>query len=169
MPPICQAKEISAFPHWAVFPYSFRSIADADVGKWLENPDLRSVDVSSLNFNENPATNQVFLGRTENFKKIYSTSLAAFFAKQSNALQNARYSPGEDQVSGRVKSRYTVPGSPSDLNTGNRIEGATGWCRPLRPLFHFLCSNLKANPVYKLFITCSVLPNWEPESCCKIR
>ena len=44
----------------------------------------------------------------------------------------------------------TVLGSPSDLNTGNRIEGATGcpsWCRPLRPLFHFLCSNLKANPV----------------------
>ena len=43
-----------------------------------------------------------------------------------------------------------LPGSPSDLNTGNRIEGATGcpsWCRPLRPLFHFLCSNLKANPV----------------------
>ena len=47
-----------------------------------------------------------------------------------------------------------VPGSPSDLNTGNRIEGATGcpsWCRPLRPLFHFLCSNLKANPVYGIF------------------
>ena len=46
--------------------------------------------------------------------------------------------------------QYVVPGSPSDLNTGNRIEGATGcprWCRPLRPLFHFLCSNLKANPV----------------------
>ena len=44
-----------------------------------------------------------------------------------------------------------VPGSPSDLNAGNRIEGATGcpsWCRPLRPLFHFLCSNLKANPVH---------------------
>ena len=37
---------------------------------------------------------------------------------------------------------YSVPGSPSDLNTGNRIEGATGcpsWCRPLRPLFYFLC------------------------------
>ena len=33
----------------------------------------------------------------------------------------------------------------------NRTEGATGcpsWCRPLRPLFHFLCSNLKANPVH---------------------
>ena len=45
--------------------------------------------------------------------------------------------------------RY-IPDSPTDLNTGNRIEGATGcpsWCRPLRPLFYFLCSNLKANPV----------------------
>ena len=44
-----------------------------------------------------------------------------------------------------------LPGTPSDLNTGNRTEGATGcpsWCRPLRPLFlYFLCSNLKANPV----------------------
>ena len=42
----------------------------------------------------------------------------------------------------------SVPGLPSDLNTGNRIEGATGcpsWCRPLRPLFR---SNLKANPVH---------------------
>ena len=47
--------------------------------------------------------------------------------------------------------RTEVPGSPSNLNTGNRIEGATGcpsWCRPLRPLFHFLCTNLKANPVH---------------------
>ena len=45
---------------------------------------------------------------------------------------------------------HTVPGTPSDLNTGNSTEGATGcpsWCRPLRPRFHFLCSNLKANPV----------------------
>ena len=44
-----------------------------------------------------------------------------------------------------------LPGSPSDLNTGNRIEGATScpsWCRQFRPLFHFLCSNLKANPVH---------------------
>ena len=48
-------------------------------------------------------------------------------------------------------SSCNVPGSPSDLKTGNRIEAATGcpsWCRALRPLFHFLCSNLKANPVY---------------------
>ena len=31
------------------------------------------------------------------------------------------------------------------LNTGNRSKGATGcpsWCRPLHPLFHFLCSIL---------------------------
>ena len=47
-------------------------------------------------------------------------------------------------------SVINLPGSPSDLNTGNGTEGATGcpsWCRPLRPLFHYLCSNLKANPV----------------------
>ena len=57
-----------------------------------------------------------------------------------------------------------VPGSPSDLNTGNRIEGATGcpsWCRPLRPLFHFLCSNLKANPVEQSLIpTVWGIPKW---------
>ena len=49
------------------------------------------------------------------------------------------------------EANSNVPGSPSDLNTGNGTEGATGcpsWCRPLRPLFHFLCSNLKANPVH---------------------
>ena len=41
-------------------------------------------------------------------------------------------------------------GSPSDLNTGNGIEGAivcTSLGSLLRPLFYFLCSNLKANPV----------------------
>ena len=46
--------------------------------------------------------------------------------------------------------QFKLPGSPSDLNTGNGTEGATGcpsWRRPLRPLFHFLCSNLKANTV----------------------
>ena len=43
----------------------------------------------------------------------------------------------------------SVQGSPSDLNTGHRIEGCPSWCRPLRPLFHFLCSNLKANPVHQ--------------------
>ena len=41
------------------------------------------------------------------------------------------------------------------------MEGATGcpsWCRPLRPLFHFLCSNLKANPVNdnKILIFCDL-------------
>ena len=43
-----------------------------------------------------------------------------------------------------------VPGSPSDLNTGNGTEGAivcTSLGSLLRPLFYFLCSNLKANPV----------------------
>ena len=43
-----------------------------------------------------------------------------------------------------------LPGSPSDLNTGNGTEGAmvcTSLGRLLRPLFYFLCSNLKANPV----------------------
>ena len=61
----------------------------------------------------------------------------------------------EEKVEGRQSElptlmRQQLQGSPSDLNTGNRIEGATGcpsWCRLLRPLFHFLCSNLKANPV----------------------
>ena len=41
-------------------------------------------------------------------------------------------------------------GSPSDLNTGNGREGAmvcTSLGSLLRPLFYFLCSNLKANPV----------------------
>ena len=45
---------------------------------------------------------------------------------------------------------WTLPGSPSDLNTGNGIEGAmvcTSLGSLLRPLFYFLCSNLKANPV----------------------
>ena len=61
-----------------------------------------------------------------------------------------------------------VPGSLSDLNTGNRIEGATGcpsWCRPLRPLFHFLCSNLKANPVHLTFIHLQLLDSilWKSE------
>ena len=44
----------------------------------------------------------------------------------------------------------TVPGSPSDLNTGNGTEGAmvcTILGSLLRPLFYFLCSKLKANPV----------------------
>ena len=43
-----------------------------------------------------------------------------------------------------------VPGSPADLNTGNGTEGAmvcTSLGSLLRPLFYFLCSNLKANPV----------------------
>ena len=34
-----------------------------------------------------------------------------------------------------MDNKTNVPGSPSDLNTGNRIEGSTGcpsWCRPLR-------------------------------------
>ena len=37
------------------------------------------------------------------------------------------------------------------MSTGKRIEGAIGcpsWCRPLLPLFHFLCSILKANPLH---------------------
>ena len=45
---------------------------------------------------------------------------------------------------------HSVPGSPSDLNTGNGIEGTmvcTSLGSLLRPLFCFLCSNLKANPV----------------------
>ena len=51
---------------------------------------------------------------------------------------------------------YSVPGSPSDLNTGHRIEGPTAcpsWCRPLRPLFHFLSSNLKVNPVHTILLS----------------
>ena len=43
-----------------------------------------------------------------------------------------------------------IPGLPSDLNTGNGTEGAlvcTSLGSLLRPLFYFLCSNLKANPV----------------------
>ena len=44
-----------------------------------------------------------------------------------------------------------VPGSPSDLRTGNGTEGAmfcTSLGNLLRPLFYFLFSNLKANPVH---------------------
>ena len=51
----------------------------------------------------------------------------------------------------------TVPGSPSDLNTGNGTEGAMVYIilgSLLRPLFYFLCSNLKVNPVQ---------PNWLSE------
>ena len=46
----------------------------------------------------------------------------------------------------------SVPGSPSDLNAGNGIEGAmvcTSLGSLLRPLFYFLCSNVKANPVVR--------------------
>ena len=46
--------------------------------------------------------------------------------------------------------RMCLPGSPSDLNTGNGTEGTmvcTSLGSLLRPLFYFLCSNLKANPV----------------------
>ena len=48
-----------------------------------------------------------------------------------------------------------VPGSPSDLNTGNGTEGAmvcTSLGSLLRPLFYFLCSNLKANPVVRTIL-----------------
>ena len=48
----------------------------------------------------------------------------------------------------------TVPGSPSDLNTGNGTEGAmvcTILGSLLRPLFYFLCSNLKANLVGEVY------------------
>ena len=48
-----------------------------------------------------------------------------------------------------------LPGSPSDLNTGNGTEGAmvcTSLGSLLRPLCYLLCSNLKANPVH----TCHV-------------
>ena len=44
----------------------------------------------------------------------------------------------------------SIPGSPSDLNTINGTEGAmvcTSLGSLLRPLFYFLRSNLKANPV----------------------
>ena len=50
-----------------------------------------------------------------------------------------------------VKPMGKVPGSPSDLNTGNGTEGAmvcTKLGSLLRPLFYFLCSNLKTNPVH---------------------
>ena len=48
-----------------------------------------------------------------------------------------------------------LPGSPSDLNTGNGTEGAmvcTSLGSLLRPLCYLLCSNLKANLVH----TCHV-------------
>ena len=75
-----------------------------------------------------------------------------------------------------------IPGSPSDLNTGNGTEGAmvcTSLGRRLRPLFYFLCSNLKANPVQcistahlleiivlltvMLFFLCCVMENTRPD------
>ena len=46
-----------------------------------------------------------------------------------------------------------IPGSPLDLNTGNGTEGAMACTilgSLLRPLFYFLCSNLKAKPVHYL-------------------
>ena len=46
-----------------------------------------------------------------------------------------------------VLSNKILPGSPSDLNTGNGTEGAMVCTSLGSPLFHFLCSNLKANPV----------------------
>ena len=49
-----------------------------------------------------------------------------------------------------VLIRLFLPGSPSDMNTGNGIEGAvvcTSLGSLLGPLFDFLYSNLKANPV----------------------
>ena len=44
---------------------------------------------------------------------------------------------------------YTVPGSPSYLNTGGIDCAMVCTCLGslLRPLFYFLCSNLKAKPV----------------------
>ena len=48
-----------------------------------------------------------------------------------------------------------LPGSPSDLNTGNGTEVAmvcTSLGSLFRPLFYFLCSNLKANPVLFQFL-----------------
>ena len=50
-----------------------------------------------------------------------------------------------------------VLGSPSDLNTGNGTEGAmvcTSLGSLLRPLFYFLCSNLKTNPVDVICVNC---------------
>ena len=43
-----------------------------------------------------------------------------------------------------------LPNLPSDFNTGNGTEGTmvcTSLGSLLRPLFYFMCSNLKANPV----------------------
>ena len=48
-------------------------------------------------------------------------------------------------------NELSVLGSPSDLNTGNGTEGAmvcTSLGSLLRPLFYFLCSNLKAKLSY---------------------
>ena len=60
-----------------------------------------------------------------------------------------------------VNSSSTIPGSPSDLNTGNGTEGAmvcTSLGSLLRPLFYFLCSNLKAYPVHMILpFTCDCI------------
>ena len=71
-----------------------------------------------------------------------------------------------------------VPGWPSDLNTGNGTEGAmvcTSLGSLLRPLFYFLCSNLKANPVDMLVEVLSLIAEhpqyftWEPNAARCIR
>ena len=58
--------------------------------------------------------------------------------------------PFNSKLKLREEGLKTVPGSPSDLNTGNGTEGVmvcTSLGSLLLPLFYYLCSNLKANPV----------------------
>ena len=89
---------------------------------------------------------QSTLGRRCCGDSIHSIASASFVSVQYRRRFRAAGGP---LIYTRT-SRY-VPGSPSDLNTGNRIESATGcpsWCRPLRPLFHFLCSILFIHRVH---------------------
>ena len=67
------------------------------------------------------------------------------------------------QVRLSTDSGSDVPGSPSDLNTGNGTEDAmvcTSLVSLLCPLFYFLCSNLKANPVYLEYIDETAMPTF---------